>query len=109
DQTYLIQATTNFVHWDNILTNLATSDFMDLIDADAAIYPYRFYRSALYAALGQVSSATISSNANISLEISGLNGRTYELQASTNLMNWQTIGTTITTNGAMSFTDPDAN
>jgi len=43
-QRYAIQATTNLVNWVNILTNVATSSFMDLVDIDAASYPYRFYR-----------------------------------------------------------------
>jgi hypothetical protein len=34
-----------------------------------------------------------------------LTGRIYEVQASTNLVNWETIGTTVTTNGAVSFSD----
>jgi len=41
---YAIQATTNLVNWVNISTNTATSSFMDLVDIDAARYPYRFYR-----------------------------------------------------------------
>jgi len=39
DQKYLIQATTNFVHWDNILTNVAIANFMALVDMDARIFP----------------------------------------------------------------------
>lgn len=46
-QHYLIQATTNLVDWVTISTNSATSSFMDLVDIDAANYPYRFYRSEL--------------------------------------------------------------
>ena len=44
NQRYAIQATTNFVNWLNISTNTATSSFLDLLDVDAARYPYRFYR-----------------------------------------------------------------
>jgi hypothetical protein len=44
DQRYAIQATTNFVQWVNISTNVATGDFMNLLDVDAMNRPYRFYR-----------------------------------------------------------------
>lgn len=50
DQTYVIQATTNFVRWVDILTNTATGTFMDLLDPDALFYPQRFYRSATFEA-----------------------------------------------------------
>ena len=41
---YVIQATTDFLDWVNISTNLATGNFLDLMDADAGNYPMRFYR-----------------------------------------------------------------
>ncbi len=44
DQRYLIQASTDLEHWINISTNVATGTFLDLVDVDAANYPYRFYR-----------------------------------------------------------------
>jgi hypothetical protein len=47
DNRFVIQATTNFVDWVNISTNVATDYFMDLSDPNAAHYPFRFYRSEL--------------------------------------------------------------
>lgn len=44
DQRYYIQASTNLSSWVNISTNVASGNFLDLIDIDAASYPYRFYR-----------------------------------------------------------------
>ena len=41
---YVVQASGNLVDWTNISTNMATSDFLDLVDADAVFYPWRFYR-----------------------------------------------------------------
>ena len=40
----MVQASVNFVDWTNISTNMATSDFLDLVDAEAVFYPWRFYR-----------------------------------------------------------------
>jgi hypothetical protein len=45
---YVIQATTDFMDWVNISTNLATSDFLDLMDAEAGNFPWRFYRWVIW-------------------------------------------------------------
>jgi hypothetical protein len=44
-QTFVIQATTNFLNWDPVLTNVNSGAVFDLIISDHAFYPYRFYRS----------------------------------------------------------------
>jgi len=44
--TYVIQASTDFVHWTAISTNVADANgLVSLIDANAAAYPRRFYRA----------------------------------------------------------------
>src|SRR5580765_6253269 len=47
-RSYIIQATTNFIHWLNIETNTATSDLLIFTDANAGQYQYRFYRAIPY-------------------------------------------------------------
>jgi len=44
-QTFVIQATTNFVSWDSVLTNVNSGAVFDLIITDSSFYPYRFYRT----------------------------------------------------------------
>ncbi len=41
---YVVQASTDLQNWTNLSTNTATSDFLDLVDTDAVLYPWRFYR-----------------------------------------------------------------
>jgi len=44
--TYIIQASTDFVHWTYIATNIAdTNGLVSLIDSNAAAFPKRFYRA----------------------------------------------------------------
>ncbi len=79
---------------------------MALVDEDAANYPHRFYRWLLYDAAGEINSVEALSGGGMSFGVNGLDARTYRVQASTNLLHWQTIGTP--TGGRLHFNDPDA-
>jgi hypothetical protein len=41
---YVLQASTNFVNWTPLVTNPATTNILNFIDANAGNYPLRFYR-----------------------------------------------------------------
>jgi len=45
--TYVIQATTNFVTWNPVLTNVDSGAVFDLVITDSLIYPHRFYRTSV--------------------------------------------------------------
>jgi len=106
DERYLIQASTNLLDWVNVTNVLAGSEFMDLVDSDAAQYPQRFYRPILYEAAGEIMTVTRNGTGQLSVQVSGLNGRTYILQASTDLRNWTDVGTNMATLGVFTFTPP---
>lgn len=109
DQRYLIQATTNFVNWVNLSTNTATGNFMDLVDADAAMYPYRFYRAVPFVEpqwklnfLGRTAGGVVS------LEVSGEAGQRFIVQISNDLKNWSNLATYTLTLNPLTITDPTA-
>ena len=110
DERYLIQATTNFVNWVNLSTNLATSSFLDLVDVDAPNYPHRFYRSALLDTLlrGQIGGFGRTQDGRVNFRLSGFEGRSYVIQASTNLAQWQNLSTNAAAGGMIQFTDNSA-
>ena len=91
----------NLVNWVDVSTNIAIGSFMDLVDMDAATYPYRFYRSALFDAVvgGFIGSFSRSTDGAVSFLVTGLEGRAYVLQASTKLKQWVSISTNTTAGG----------
>jgi uncharacterized repeat protein (TIGR03806 family) len=44
-KSYILEATTNFVDWTPIATNVAGSNTFQMIDINAGTIPYRFYRA----------------------------------------------------------------
>jgi len=105
DSWYLIQASSNLVDWLTITNLQANADFMDLMDADAARYAHRFYRPISYEAAGEISAVSRNANGGFTFQLSGLNGRTYILQASTNLVNWTDLRTSILADRTLTFTN----
>jgi len=105
DKRYVIQASTNLIDWINISNTVAFANFMDLVDVEAPKYPYRFYRSALADALGSISGTVRLPDGSLNFQISGLQGRGYVIQASTDLERWTDVSTNTVAGGTITFID----
>jgi hypothetical protein len=107
-QTYEVEVSTNLITWTfvtNITAQSATGSYTD--PTPVAGQPARFYR------LLQVSNAPLNLGGSITSPASGFTlswaatqGQTYEIDVSTNLLNWAFV-TNITAQSATgSYTDP---
>jgi len=114
EQCYIIQATTDFQTWSDVQTNSTEEALLQFIDPEAGGYPKRFYRAILCetgvgAASMQVGMITQLPGGRVQFDFNGASGRSYVIQASTNLTDWQNIRTNVGLAGPISFTDSFSN
>jgi len=111
EQCYVIQATTDFVSWVNVQTNSAEGALLPFVDEAAGGFPKRFYRAIVCDPATGLRLGTITQLADgrVRFEFSGANGRSYVIQASTNLTDWQNVRTNVGLGGPVTFTEPAAN
>ena len=106
DTRYLIQATTNFLNWENLTNTIALGDFMDLVDTDSATHPHRFYRSIRYDAIrGEIASVRQQPDGGLIFLVNALPGRPYTLQASPDLQSWTDLSNYVAVSTTLSFTN----
>lgn len=110
EQCYLIQATTNFQSWVNVQTNSTEEVLLPFIDPQAGGNPHRFYRAVLCttsSGLPAVTIATITQlpGGRVQFDFTGANGRSYVIQASTNLVDWHDVATKLAVNGRAEFSE----
>jgi hypothetical protein len=111
-QDYVILASTNLVNWTPISGFVDTNPPITIYDPNASQFRWRFYRvgplSLMPAMrLGLASGQTNSSN-GFNVVLYSLPGLSYEIEASTNLVNWTTITNFVSTNSSFYFSDPQA-
>jgi len=103
NERYLIQATTDFLRWTTIATNDAIGSIIRFLDTDAPSNPQRFYRAVLFDAGGQFGAITQLAGGQVQFSFSGLAGRSYVIEASTNLTHWEAVGTNVGGSGPQFF------
>ena len=108
---YVIQATTDFVSWVNVQTNSVAGSLLEFADPNAGAYPHRFYRAIVCDAATGLRIGTITQlpGGQVRFDFSGASGRSYVIQASTNLTQWQNVRTNVGAGGPIVFTDSVAN
>jgi len=111
EQCFIIQATSDFQSWVNVQTNSTEEALLQFIDPAAGAYPQRFYRAILCdRATGlQVGTITQLAGGRVQFDFTGANGRSYVIQASTNLTDWQNVRTNVGLNGPITFVDSFTN
>lgn len=111
EQCYVIQATSDFVNWVNVQTNSATGNLLEFADPTAVGHPYRFYRAFVCEAATGLRLGTITQlpDRQVRFDFSGAIGRSYVIQASTNLTQWVNVRTNVGAGGSIVFTDSVTN
>ena len=103
DRSYVVQATSNLVNWVNIATNAPVDSFLDFMDLDAHLFPRRFYRALpMGGVLGSVASLD---GMQFTYRLLGVTGRSYVIQASTNMQTWTDLTTNVAADGSVSLTN----
>jgi hypothetical protein len=118
EQCYIIQATTDFQTWVNVQTNSTDTGLLQFADTQAGGFPKRFYRALVCeSAPGggaspvsvQIGTITQLPGGKVQFEFTGNNGRSYVIQASTNLTQWENVRTNVGLSGPITFIDSFAN
>jgi hypothetical protein len=110
---YVIQASTDLVHWEPFSTNTISPDgSVVIVDLNPAS-PQKFYRAAsfnnvVFQPLPQLNGWLMTS-AGFSFVLTGQDAHTYEIQATPDFTVWTVIGTVTTdAGGSAGFTDTNA-
>jgi len=110
---YVIQASTDLVHWTPFSTNtISPAGAVVIVDLNPAA-PQKFYRAAsfnnaAFLPLPQLSGFGLSS-AGFSFGLNGQAGHAYDIQATQDFATWTVIGTvTMGVNGSSAFTDTNS-
>jgi len=110
---YVIQASTDLVHWSPLSTNTISPDGSVTIVDLKPTFPQKFYRAAsfnnaVFLPLPQLSGFKPGS-AGFSFVVNGRASHTYDIQASQDLITWAVVGTVTTdTGGSSAFTDTNS-
>jgi uncharacterized repeat protein (TIGR01451 family) len=111
-ENYVLLASTNLVDWTPIAGFVDSNSPVTIYDPNASQFSKRFYRlgpSKLAPApkLGPGSAQSFGTTGFHGI-IEGFSGMSYEIDASTNLVDWHPVRNFVTTNSVSAFWDPSA-
>jgi hypothetical protein len=92
-------------------TNSTEGSLLEFVDPAAGGQPHRFYRAIVCdpASGLQIGTITQLANGRVQFDFTGAGGKSYVIQASTNLTDWQNIRTNVGASGPITFTDAFTN
>jgi hypothetical protein len=112
-QSFVVQASTNLVDWENIRFDTLQGSSLDLVDVDAPQYPQRFYRvlplgAVLDAPPLQILSKQPSAGGGVLVHVIGPEGQPLFLQFSTDSQTWSDLTSGVIVDGGFDFVDGNA-
>ncbi len=107
EQCYIIQATTDFRSWVNVHTNSTDTGLLQFADPQAGGFPKRFYRAVVCDAGNGLQIGTITQlpGGRFQFDFAGAPGRSYVIQASTNLSDWRDLDSVRASAGPVNYTN----
>jgi hypothetical protein len=110
---YLIEASTNLVDWQPVQYVVAASSPTYFTDYYAPYYNQRFYRAVPLSqvqppVVPQFGAVRLVPGGGVQLTLTGGVGQTYNVEASTNLVNWVAVTNLVLSTGTGQFTDYSA-
>lgn len=114
-QAIIIQASTNYINWVPLQTNLVTDTGLVLFtDPQSPAFPHRFYRARVHA--GPLPAPAFYAGGggpgfqagNFTFQFSGVPGQPIVIDASTNLALWLPLVTNVAGLDTLRFLDPDS-
>jgi hypothetical protein len=112
-QSFVIEASSDLIHWEKLCTDTLISNHFAFIDAEAKTLPKRFYQavpleSVFYQAPLVIQAESMKTKAEFSFVITGTQGQIFLIQASTNLVDWNDLTNGTLSGNTLTFTDFDA-
>jgi hypothetical protein len=104
-ELYRIETSQDLAHWTTLTNVVPTNNIFGFLDLDAGLYSQRFYRAALLMSSLQMAKPAFTLDHVVQLSWSADVGRTYQVLASTNLVNWDILTSVPATNSSLLFLD----
>ena len=111
-QSFIVQASSDSVHWITIRTDTLLANYLDFVDSTAVGHPQRYYRVlSLNTELNSMPLTLLTPTSQADgffLHVAGTAGQPFRIQVSTNLLDWFDLTGGILRNETFDFSDPDA-